>query len=324
MHGVNLCSQCMNTRFVSKLAAELFSDQPKRAAFIEALSKPHYPERALVWRKERPKELPFALKVPSDFQPDFVDRVADPERPGAHELHEKGDYYCLDLSSVFCAAALREIAPMPQNILDLCAAPGGKSVVAWRMFTPQTLLCNEAIAKRLPALISNLKRLEISPVSVCSYDPQRLAAQLGDTFDLVLCDVPCSGQSLVVKGRPSPGCFHPSTINLNANRQRRIMANALKLVKPGGYAAYITCTFSLKENEAVLEWLLKKFPDFHPVTVQSLASYRSDLSLQPCYRLWPFQFSGAGAFVALLKREGDLHPTEPKIDGLRIAWSNCS
>ncbi len=88
---------------------------------------------------------------------------------------------------------------------------------------------------------------------------------------------------------------------MNCNRQRRILSNAVRLVAPGGFLAYMTCTYSLKENERNLEWLLKKNQQLCPVEVPLLAPWRSGYSEVPCYRLWPFDSPGAGAFTALLQ-----------------------
>ena len=131
-------------------------------------------------------------------------------------------------------------------------------------------------------------------------DTSILAEKWPLAFDLVLVDAPCSGQSLLAKGEKALSCFHPATINLNANRQRRILANSLKCVAPGGYLLYSTCTFSIKENEKVVDWLLKSFPDFKTQKVDTLLRHQSKYTESYCYRLWPDQEYGAGAFCGLV------------------------
>jgi 16S rRNA C967 or C1407 C5-methylase (RsmB/RsmF family) len=163
------------------------------------------------------------------------------------------------------------------------------------------LICNEVIGKRLGMLISNLKRCQISPVAVLNQDPSRLAAQFPRSLPLILVDAPCSGQSLLAKGGKAPGCFHPVTINRNANRQKRILANAAQMLAPGGYLLYTTCTYAVEENERVGEWLWKQFPNLQPCTVPALAEYQSHLASYPCYRLWPQSGLGAGAITLLLQ-----------------------
>jgi 16S rRNA C967 or C1407 C5-methylase (RsmB/RsmF family) len=107
---------------------------------------------------------------------------------------------------------------------------------------------------------------------------------------------------------------------MNANRQRRILANAVQLVAPGGYLAYITCTYSVKENENNVRWLLGKHPRFQPLEVTELRAFQSHLADIPCYRLWPQGGIGAGGFSAVLRNveDGPGHPCE--LSSLRIVW----
>jgi 16S rRNA C967 or C1407 C5-methylase (RsmB/RsmF family) len=196
-------------------------------------------------------------------------------------------------------------------VLDICAAPGGKSVFAWRSLRPCLLLSNEVIGKRTAALISNMKRCKLAQSRVISEDSSRLAEKLNAFADVVLVDAPCSGQSLIAKGEESPGCFHPSVINTNSNRQRRILANASATVAAGGRLIYMTCTYAREENEGVIEWFIKKFPQFAPISIPELADFQSELSKLPSYRLWPDLGMGAGAFVAVFECQVD----RPEFDG---------
>lgn len=132
-------------------------------------------------------------------------------------------------------------------------------------------------------------------------DPERLADELGAVADVVVVDAPCSGQSLLLKGKSSPGGFHPATVQMNSKRQRRILANASRLVNVKAIFWYSTCTFSRAENEGVIEWFLKKFPEFETCVVNSLAAHRSGHSEAYCYRLFPFEGFGAGGFTCLLR-----------------------
>jgi len=286
---------------LKKLATRLFTDQASHDAFIEALVKPADYSPALVWLKDRPERVPFDVEPATEWQPEFVDRVSINQRPGQHPLHQQGDYYCLDFSSVFTACCLYGVNQEPNAVIDLCASPGGKSIFAWRLLRPEYLLANEVIKKRTAALISNLGRCEIGPAAVVAMDSSRLAAACPQSANLVIVDAPCSGQSLIARGKKSPGCFHPATINMNANRQRRILANAVRLVAPGCYLAYITCTYSLKENESNVRWLLEKNSQFQPVSVTRLSTFQSHLTDIPCYRLWPQHGIGAGGFAAIVQ-----------------------
>lgn len=304
---------------LERLARRLFANAEQRERFKDAVAAGKSASSALIWLTDRPSPLPFAPRDPSPWQPDFVDVVSYRARPGSHPLHEEGAYYCLDESSVFEASAVRAIEHPAPTVLDLCASPGGKTVFAHRALDPAALISNEVIGKRTAALISNIERCRI-PASVTRADVSLLAEALPGSFDLVIVDAPCSGQSLVARGSAAPGCFHPATINQNSNRQKRILATAAALVPAGGYLAYMTCTYSFEENEGVIEWFLKKLPGFRSVPVPALEPQRSTLTAQHAYRLFPFEGFGAGGFTALLRQEGSAPRSTLSLDRVRTVY----
>lgn len=284
-----------------RLARTLFEvDSERYNKFIECFKDANASASALIWVGER-VELGLTFKQPLAWQAEFVSRLEAGQSPGKLSQHEAGLYYLLDFSSVFMAAPLNLVGAKDiTRILDLCAAPGGKSIFAAKLFSPKELVCNEVIGKRTAQLHSNLRRCHIQNCSVVSQDSKILAEKYSNYFDLVIVDAPCSAQSLLTRGERASSCFHSATINLNSNRQKRIIANAAKMVKSGGYLAYMTCTYSLKENEGVLEWLLEKFPEYTAIELAELCEFRSEYSEVPCYRLWPWQGIGGGGFTALL------------------------
>jgi 16S rRNA C967 or C1407 C5-methylase (RsmB/RsmF family) len=302
------------SQLLLKLSQKLFDDALDRDSFVQALINPQPYPSCILWLKPRPETMPFVVEPPLPWQPEFVDRLAVGTSPGAHPLHEAGHYYCLDFSSVFAASVLMALPNCPRVAIDVCAAPGGKSIFAWRLLKPEQLICNETIGKRVGMLIGNLKRCGVSPAIALSTDPSHLALRLPQTADLAVVDAPCSGQSLLAKGGKAEGCFHPITIKQNAQRQKRILANAAQLVAPGGYLVYTTCTFAPEENEQVGQWLLRKFPQFEARPVEHLTTYQSHLTDVPCYRIWPQSKLGAGAFAMLFRNtdvgEARALPTE--------------
>jgi 16S rRNA C967 or C1407 C5-methylase (RsmB/RsmF family) len=302
------------SKLLIKLSQRLFDNLDAQKKFVDALINPRRFPPCILWCQPKPETSPFAVQAPELWQPSFVDRLFLEEKPGQHILHQKGYFYCLDFSSVFAASILLAISQPVQLILDMCAAPGGKSIFAWKLLKPELIISNEAITKRLGMLISNFKRCHISPVIILNKDPSILAEKIPLSSDLVIVDAPCTGQSLLAKGEKAPGCFHPSTINKNANRQKRIVANSAKIVSPQGYLAYMTCTYSTEENEEVCEWLLKKFPQFQAVEIDHLKIYQSHLTTIPCYRMFPQDGLGAGAFTVLFKNtaEGEKKKINPK------------
>jgi 16S rRNA C967 or C1407 C5-methylase (RsmB/RsmF family) len=298
------------SKLLVKFSRRLFADEVQQEAFIQALMQPQPMHPCIVWCRDRPTDFSFTVEPPLPWQPKSVDRLALEAFPGQHPLHDQGYFYCLDFSSVFAATGLQMMQNPSSVVLDVCAAPGGKSIIAWTWLQPDLMLCNEVIGKRLGALLSNLKRCGVSPAIALSLDSKILAAEIPRSADVVIVDAPCTGQSLLAKGGDAPGCFHPVTINKNANRQKRILANAAAVVAPRGHLAYMTCAFSPEENEQVSEWFLSRFPQFQVVPIPSLAKFQSHLTAMPCYRMFPQSGLGAGAFTILFQNamEGDRPP----------------
>ena len=183
-------------RYLIKLASKLFSDTALRESFIRSLESPTERPQGIVWIDDRPAEVPWQVASRVAWQPAFVDRVLGGSGVGKSPIHEQGSIYCLDMASVFCGVALSEVKVSSPMVLDLCASPGGKTILAHTQCKPQRMLCNETIGSRLPGLISNLKRCRIPHSSVMTFDSQICAARLPRTMDIVIVDAPCSGQSL--------------------------------------------------------------------------------------------------------------------------------
>ena len=302
---------------LERVARGLFPDESDRARFVMAVDSGDCRRQGVIWLNARPLPFPFRLGPRPGWLPDFADLLDSRERPGSHELHESGALYSLDGSSIFEAASLMEIPIDSPRVLDLCASPGGKSVFAWRRLRPSQLIANEVIGKRSAALISNLERCNVS-ASVVRADVSVLAERWPQAFDVVIVDAPCSGQSLVARGQKAPGCFHPSTVNRNSNRQKRVLGTAAGLVAGGGFLAYMTCTYSPEENERVIEWFLKRYPEFMALPVRALVANASNLTDVPAYRLFPEEGFGAGGFCALLQNTSDRPRREVSTASIRL------
>ena len=302
------------SRLLTKLSQRLFADPTEQAAFCDRLTHPQPLHPSILWRDDPPDPHPFGCEPPLPWQPSFCDRLTLGQQPGKHPLHDQGAFYCLDFSSIFAATPLLTVRDrLGEGVacaIDVCAAPGGKSLFAWKALRPERLISNEVIGKRIGALQSNLKRCRIQPAHITQLDTQVLAEQIPHTTQVAIVDAPCSGQSLIAKGGKAPGCFHPVTINANANRQKRILANSAQLIAGQGYLLYMTCTYSPDENEQVVDWFLSRFPHFQAVPVSVLQAYQSHLTEIPCYRLFPQSGLGAGAFTVLLHNT-DTSPIQP-------------
>lgn len=292
---------------LTKAARYLFPDNPEeRKAFMDALARGHSREKALILLREEPAVRVFPRLTPMPWQPEWVIRLDDWFRAAQHPLYDKGAYYTLDFSSIFSASAMLAIPEPPKRILDLCSSPGGKAVFAYRAFHPEVLACNETIRKRASTLIDNLQRCRVENSLVWSADPSVWGRKFAQAFDLVIVDAPCSGQSLLAKGEPAPECFTAANIDVCVGRQRRITGHAVKAVAPGGHLLYATCTYAYKENEKIISWLVEHYPHFEVVPVPHLEEFRSPYVDFPCYRLFPQQGLGAGAFVALIRNTREL------------------
>lgn len=285
----------MPNKYARKLAQKLAPDPD---AFLEALEAGTSTRPSVLWLRDSDPS-PFTPLPAAPWQPGFVEAVAPTERPGRHPLHDDGAYYCLDLSSVFEASALCGL-PTGGLVVDVCAAPGGKTIFAHRALAPERLIANEVIGKRLGALTGNLRRCGV-PAQTRNADPSVLAQEFAGLAQVVLVDAPCSGQSLLARGQDNPGAFHPVNVNACANRQKRILAESVGLLAPGGSLLYSTCTYAREENEDVLTWLLERFPALVAQELPQHRAHRSPHAPFPCYRLWPQEGFGAGGFVALLQ-----------------------
>lgn len=275
------------------------------AALAEAMERGASSRSAVVLSPRAPQDYapPFACEETAAL-PWLPPRVFIPsmgEKPTAHADYKAGLYYVLDLSSCWESAAL-SVVPAPARSLDLCAAPGGKSMLMAARYLPADHTANEVNAKRRGILRQNMEQCGVPHVAVTGLRPDEWAAS-GELFDLLLADAPCSGQSLLCKGIKNPGCLGPSMVNGNAKRQKGILLAAVACVRPGGHLLYSTCTYDPAENEKVMAYILKHVPGWHAVEVPLLAPFRSALSAFPSYRLFPHHGFGAGGFCCLLQKD---------------------
>ena len=201
-------------------------------------------------------------------------------------------------------AALLEPRP-GERVLDLCAAPGGKSTqLARAMEGRGILVCNEIHPKRARILSGNIERLGISNALVLNESPERLAERLPGWFDRVLVDAPCSGEGMFRKEEAALTDWSEDTVAMCAARQKTILTSAAKLVRPGGRLVYSTCTFAPEENEDMIEAFLEARPDFLPVPMDAPWFSPGLRNLPGTYRLWPHLLRGEGQFAAVLQRTG--------------------
>lgn len=245
------------------------------------------------------RDLPFATEpVPWFVRGRWL--IDNQCRPGAFLNYAAGDYYIQDAGSML-ALALCNIQP-GQWVCDTCAAPGGKSSGLLELLGGTGLVVsNEVIRSRLDILELTLARTGHSNYVVVNSEVEGLAEMCSDLFDCVLVDAPCTGQSMVSRGKQSLAAFSAKQMEHSASRQQRILRAAAQLVKPGGRLVYSTCTFAFAENEAMIDSFRVDHPEWSPVIDSDLSEWACDKH-EGCYRLWPHRDRCAGAFAAALTR----------------------
>jgi NOL1/NOP2/sun family putative RNA methylase len=231
--------------------------------------------------------------------------VSHESRLGSSWLHAAGGLYVQEASAM---AVVKALEPQPgERILDLCAAPGGKSThIAQLMQGSGLLVTNEIVNTRARILAENLERLGF-PGVVMNEDPARLAAAWPAFFDRVLVDAPCGGEGMFRKDPDAAREWTENTPATCARRQTDILKSAAKLLKPSGMMVYSTCTFAPEENEMVIESFLESHPEFELLEIGGFdPGYpewaNGDPQLSRTARLWPHKLRGEGHFIAKLRK----------------------
>lgn len=260
-------------------------------------------------------ELPFTLSsvawAPEGYH-------ADPEEhPGRHPLHEAGVYYIQDPSAMSVVSLLD---PKPgEIILDLCAAPGGKSTqIAGRLCGEGLLVSNEIHSGRAKILSQNIERMGISNAVVCNEDPAHLAKRFPRFFDKIVVDAPCSGEGMFRKDDTAITEWSPDLVTMCAKRQQEILFYAEQMLRPGGVLVYSTCTFAPEEDEGQIQDFLQNYPGYElqdwqeylPHAEQAAATGVQSGTLSGTMRLWPHKLCGEGHFAARLHHTGIAESTK--------------
>lgn len=287
-------------------------------AFLESLSGKRYRALRLNPLKTRIQEgkekLPFTLSPVPWTKNGFY--YEEEEQPGKHPYHEAGLYYIQEPSAMapvpclmeerasaaaiperqeehVSAAAMpeqREEPALPERVLDLCAAPGGKSTqIAEYMRGRGMLITNEIHPQRAKILSENIERMGISNAIVLNETPESLSKRFIAFFDRILVDAPCSGEGMFRKNDNAGEEWSEENVALCAERQDGILDCAATMLRPGGRLVYSTCTFAPAEDEGSVSRFLETHPDFY---------------LEKEERLMPHKVKGEGHFLAVLHREG--------------------
>ena len=231
------------------------------------------------------------------------------DKVGLHPYHHAGLIYVQEPAAMAPAECI-DIKP-DWKILDMCAAPGGKSTqIKNKLGANGILVSNEIIPSRCKILTGNIERLGLENCVTTCMDTSRLASKFEGTFDMIMVDAPCSGEGMFRKDDVAISEWSVQNVKMCAERQADILENAAKALKNGGYIVYATCTFSLDENEMVVDNFLSSHPEFELVSVkQSVADSTADgicfdgcktANINLCRRFYPHIASGEGQFMAVL------------------------
>ena len=250
------------------------------------------------------KPSPFCKAAFVVHQPDF--------KPGRHPYHHAGVFYSQE-PSASSAAPLLGVQP-GMRVLDLCAAPGGKSSqLAAALQGRGVLVSNEYVAARAEILKSNLERMGVSNAVVLNETPARIAEALPEFFDRVLVDAPCSGEGMFRKESVAVTQYDQPLLDRCAALGAEILENAAAMLAPGGILVYSTCTFAPGEDEGQIAAFLARHPEFTLCDLSGCGfgqpgeanrTGNDPLQAEYCRRIWPCD-GGEGHFMAKLQKAAD-------------------
>jgi NOL1/NOP2/sun family putative RNA methylase len=316
-----------------KLLGEEFEE------YLTCYDKPHFGGLRVNTLKTSPEEFericPFSIKrIPWVRNGYYYDTQ---EQPAKHPLYYAGVYYIQEPSAMTPASLL----PIERGdkVLDICAAPGGKSTeLGAKLAGEGVLVSNDISNSRAKALLKNIELFGIRNAVVLSEAPNKLAEYFPEYFDKILIDAPCSGEGMFRKSPAIMKNWEQYGVDYYNKLQKEIILFAAKMLKPGGMMLYSTCTFSPEENEGTISFLLQEHPEFEVLSPfpeekqqwaekisyegfdcgkpewltqlpehQSLDNERLE-ELKHCVRLWPHKIDGEGHFLTLLhKRDLSAH-----------------
>ena len=246
-------------------------------------------------------------------------------RPAKHPYYHAGLYYLQEPSAMSSA----EVLPIEEGdrVLDLCAAPGGKTTqLAAKMQGTGVLVSNDISAGRTKALVKNVELMGIKNAIVTSETPEKLASKFEGYFTKILVDAPCSGEGMFRKEPDIIKSWNDEMLDFCVSEQEKILESAAKMLAPDGMLLYSTCTFNPDEDEKMIEKFLESHQEFGLCHIDEKYGFdkgrkewteTGNTEIEKCARLWPHKIDGEGHFVALLKKDS----TSSNL--LNIEKTNC-
>lgn len=235
-------------------------------------------------------------------------RLLSDAKVGGDPLHAAGLYYMQDAGAMSSVFAIPEIKG---RVLDVAAAPGGKTIDAALRNPDAFIVANEVNFSRAKILLQNVERLGLKNVAVTSLSPGDFARYCPESFDLIIADLPCSGEGMFRKEQAAVDAWNEGINAMNAARQREILSAILPALKKGGRLLYSTCTYAPEEDEEILLCLTEEMgmtllsPREEVIAVTAPALSLGDRDLSAARRFYPFLEAGEGQFFALLEKGGE-------------------
>lgn len=298
----------LREEFIALLGEQL--DEREVALLLDALDGASQPTSIRI----NPHKPHFTAELPTKEVPWCRWGRYLSERPSfTRDGHfQAGGYYVQEAASMFVGHLLNEAyggeIPEGVRLLDMCAAPGGKSTLYSSLVGAKgTVVANEVIHNRALTLADNIVRWGVGNTVVTSNDPSHFASSLEEWFDVVATDVPCSGEGMFRKSQEARDNWSPDNVKLCAARGRRIIADAWRALKPGGLFIYSTCTFNRVENEEQMEWLSAEMECEH-VDIDIPAEWnitRTRAKEAECFHFYPHKTEGEGLFAAIVRKAGE-------------------
>lgn len=267
--------------------------------------------RVNTWKidpRDLAKLVPWNLEpVPWTDNGFYYDGAPDGEalRPSKHPAYYAGLYY-LQEPSAMTPAAMLPVVP-GDRVLDLCAAPGGKSTeLASKLKGRGMLVSNDISYSRARSLLKNLELAGAANICVTSEAPEKLAGVWPEFFDKILVDAPCSGEGMFRRDEDMVKDWKEKGPEYYVPIQRRILSRAAAMLKPGGYMMYSTCTFSVEEDEGNVAYILEEFPQMELcfLDLDKVPGSCGGFGISGCMRLFPHRLRGEGHFLALMRKKG--------------------
>lgn len=278
---------------MNKILGEEFDDF--KSALEQPIQKSIYVNQNKISVDDFKKISDFSLEqIPYEKAGFYVDN----EKRGRHPLHHAGAFYMQEPSAMFTVNSIDFKGD--ETVLDMCAAPGGKSIQIANRIPNGVLISNEFVKSRSEILFSNIERMGLKNVIITNETPEKLSNAYGDTFDVVLVDAPCSGEGMFRRGEEVSEQWYPEINEMCAQRQLEILSCADKTLKQNGILIYSTCTYSVLENENVV----RKFMSSHDYELVNISeNFPRGIEMKEAVRLYPHKIKGEGQFVAVLRKK---------------------